>query len=171
MSSHPESGFTLVELVTVVAVAAVLTAIALPSFQGTMRSNRVATTTNEVLASLAFARSEAIRSTRFSSVCGSQAGTACDGEWTQGWLVFADRDGDGQLESNDTVLRFGQGNPKLSVGNPSGDVVTFDARGRRLSNADQVVVLQPDECGEQPLRRTLTINASGQIRVQRGDCE
>ena len=133
MSSHPESGFTLVELVTVVAVVAVLAAIALPSFQGTMRSNRVATSTNEMIATLAFARTEAIRSTRFSSVCGSQAGTACDGEWTQGWMVFADRNGDGLLDADDTVLRFGQGHPTLSVENPTDDVVTFDARGRRMS--------------------------------------
>ena len=162
----------MVELVTVVAVAAVLTAIALPSFQGTMRSNRVATSTNEMLASLAYARSEAIRSTRFTSVCGSQAGAACDGQWTQGWMVFDDRDGDGLLEAGETVLRFALGNPKLSVANPAGGVVTFDARGRRTNAADQVVVLQPDgDCGEQPLRRTLTINPSGQVRVLRGACE
>lgn len=170
MSSHPESGFTLVELVTTVAIAAVLAAIALPSFRNTLRSNRVATSTNEMLASLSYSRSEAIRSARWASICGSAAGTACDGTWTQGWLVWSDSDGDGVLETGETVLRFSQGNAKLAVTAPAGDVITFDARGRRMSAADQTVVMQPDECGDQPLRRTLNVNATGQVRIDREAC-
>lgn len=61
MSLRRQNGFTLVELMVTVAVLAILSTIAYPSFQSTIRSNRVATTTNELIASLALARSEAIK--------------------------------------------------------------------------------------------------------------
>lgn len=64
MSLRRQNGFTLVELMVTVAVLAILSTIAYPSFQSTIRSNRVATTTNELIASLALARSEAIKNTR-----------------------------------------------------------------------------------------------------------
>ena len=63
MSLRRQNGFTLVELMVTVAVLAILSTIAYPSFQSTIRSNRVATTTNELIASLALARSEAIKNT------------------------------------------------------------------------------------------------------------
>ena len=74
MSKRQVTGFTLIELLVTISIMAILLTIALPSFQGSMRSNRVATTSNELLASLSLARSEAIRSTRGGGVCASADG-------------------------------------------------------------------------------------------------
>ena len=44
MFKRPITGFTLIELLVTITIGAILLAIALPSFQGSLRSNRVATT-------------------------------------------------------------------------------------------------------------------------------
>lgn len=162
-------GFTLIELLVTISVMAILAALALPSFQQTLRSNRVATTTNELLASLALARSEAIRNTHGAAMCPSADGASCGTDWGQGWLVWGDLDGDGTLDSGETVLRFSKLSPRISATGPSG-VIGFDGRGRRESSTDQTLVLKPDECGGQPLMRSVVITPTGQVRTTRSDC-
>lgn len=160
-------GLTLVELIVTLAIAGILMALALPSFQGTLRSNRVAGSTNQFIASVVLARSEAIKNTRGAGLCASADGSTCQAgsNWTGGWLVWADVNGNGTFQpGTDTVLRFLQGNPKVTVTGPAAaDAIRFDPRGR-IVGAEQSVVLQPDACGSRPLRRTLTVGATGQIR-------
>ncbi|WP_430389207.1 GspH/FimT family pseudopilin [Dyella sp. 20L07] len=61
VSATDESGFTLVELMITLAIAVVLVAIAVPSFRNITLSNRLTTTTNDVVAALNTARMEAIK--------------------------------------------------------------------------------------------------------------
>ncbi len=175
----PQRGFTLVELMVTVAVVAILAAIAFPSFESTMRSNRVATTTNELISSISLTRSEAMRNPNGAALCTSRTGEACDGEWSDGWLVWIDTDGDGELDSGERVVRFTQANSKLVfVGSSGGDDETakrirFDQRGRLRSDDahERTIEFEPQNCGAgQPLQRTLVIGPSGTPRVTKGDC-
>lgn len=167
MSGGQARGFTLIELMVAIAVAAIVLAIGLPSFQSSLRSNRVATTTNELLTSLALARSEAIRSTRSGSVCPSADGATCGTDWTKGWLVFADRNSNGTLDADETVLKYGVMNPRMTMTGAGN--IRFDARGRLASGGD--LVLKPDQCAGQLLQRTLEINGSGQIKAKKEACQ
>ncbi|ATB59140.1 Type IV pilus assembly protein FimT (fragment) [Xanthomonas citri pv. fuscans] len=86
-------------------------------------------------------------------------------------MAWSDTNGNGGFDAGETVLRYSTGNPSLVVQGPtSGTVIAFDARGRRRAAADQQVTLRPDQCGSQPLRRSLTVNASGQIRSKKETC-
>lgn len=169
MPSNRQTGFTLIELMVVLSVLALLLAMAWPSFQGSLRSNRIATTTNELVASVAMARSEAIRNTRGAGMCSSDDGTSCSGNWSGGWLVWADTDGDGALGDGETVLRYTQLNSAVAATGPAA-AVSFDSRGRRRAAADQALSLQPATCDGQLLRRAMTINAAGQVRVAKETC-
>ncbi|PPU40563.1 GspH/FimT family pseudopilin [Xanthomonas arboricola] len=171
MSFRRSTGFTLVELMIAIAVLAILLTIALPSFRGVIRSNRVASSANETLGLLSLARSEAIRNRRGGGVCGSASGTACDNNWGSGMLAWADTDGDGAFKGGDTVLRFVSIDPSLSNSGPSGTAISFDGRGRRLASSNQQITLQPTMCDGQPLRRTLVVNGAGQITSQKGTCQ
>ncbi len=170
MSSKWGRGFSLVELMITLVVLAVLAAIAFPNFQGTIRASRVSTATNDLLASLSLARTEAIKNAHGGGVCASVNGTDCDGStWGDGWLVWADSNGNGTFETTEQVIRVSQGSPAI-VGDSASLVVAFDGRGRRRGTTDQSISIHPDECGKLDLLRTVQISQTGQTRVVRGAC-
>ena len=170
MSGKRGAGFSLVELMITLVVLAILAAVVFPNFEGVMRSNRVATTTNELLASLSLARAEAIKNAHGAGVCASTAGAACDGaSWGDGWMVWADANGDGSFNAGETIVRISEGSPKVVAGTAN-LVIAFDSRGRRRSQAAQAISLRPDDCGGQALLRTVSINQTGQTKVAKGAC-
>ena len=68
---NSQSGFTLTELLAVIAIASILAALAAPSFRDMVRDNRVTAATNTFIAHLALARSEAITRRTTVALCRS----------------------------------------------------------------------------------------------------
>ena len=109
MRLHPRfQGFTLIELIVTLSIAAILLSVAVPSYQATVVNNRLATDANRLLADLALARSEAVKRGTRVTLCKSADGAACTtaGAWQQGWVVFNDLDNDAILDAGtETILR------------------------------------------------------------------
>ncbi|WP_426664593.1 GspH/FimT family pseudopilin [Rhodanobacter aciditrophus] len=85
-------GFTLIELMVTLAVLAILTMIAVPSFRDTIRRNRVNSASNALLADLGYARAEAIDRGQTVTMCPSANGTSCTSSgtaWGSGWMVYS----------------------------------------------------------------------------------
>lgn len=97
-------GFTLVEMLVVIAISAILIAAAVPSFQSLIASSRASSASGNLRSSLEFARSEAIRRNQNVTVCrtgnanaaelvlacSDAAAAGFDGnDWSSGWIVFA----------------------------------------------------------------------------------
>lgn len=84
------NGFSLIELMVAVAIAAILLGIAVPSFNNMLADNRLATQTNDVIGAVLFARSEAIRRNQTITFCrtDSAAANTCaaGANWTD-WIV------------------------------------------------------------------------------------
>lgn len=90
-------GFTIIELMTVIAVLGVALSIAVPGLQQFIMTNRLTSQLNQLSSSLAFARSEAVKQNQSVQVCVSSDGAQCDTtgvDWNKGWLVFVDRNQD-----------------------------------------------------------------------------
>ena len=99
------SGFTIIELMIVLAIAAILAALAAPSFTTIIQDNRLVTQVNELQAALGLARSEAIKTNNNVTTCRSSDGASCAGSWQNGWIVFIDNDAYGTVDIDDTILR------------------------------------------------------------------
>lgn len=66
-------GFTMIELMVAIAVAAVLIAVAVPSFRALTVSNALTTAANDLVGALNLARMEAIKLNASTQFCGSTA--------------------------------------------------------------------------------------------------
>lgn len=80
-------GFTLIELMMVVAISGVLLTLGLPSFSEMITANRITSQANSLVNALNTARAEAIR--RGAPVCVKRISTTAN-EWSAGWKVFVD---------------------------------------------------------------------------------
>ena len=131
-----QHGFTLLELMTALAVLAVLVAIATPSFKSFSANSRTSATANSLMNALAIARSEALHQSMPVAVCASDDAATCDTtDWGKGWIVFTDNSGTaGVLDSTDAVLQSWPapgGGVTVGLLNNTETYVRFDARGMK----------------------------------------
>jgi type IV fimbrial biogenesis protein FimT len=98
-SIHYGKGFTLIELMMTISIAVIVLTIGVPSFTQTINNSRLTTNINELVTSLNYARSEAVK--RNQPVTVRKTGA----QWESGWTIFTDLDGDGNQEAGDTLLR------------------------------------------------------------------
>ena len=132
-------GFTLIELMIGIALAAIIVSMAAPSFNSAMKNNKIVAETNELIADINFARSEAVKRSTPVVLCRSASPShttpTCSGNasnWSSGWLVFADTDADNDYDSAKDIL--------IRIGNPSDKSVTIKSN----NTADQELVYNPD---------------------------
>lgn len=104
-------GLTLVELLVTLAIVAIGAAIAAPSFRGMIADTRLSAQANDLLASLKYTRSEAVKRNARVSMCKKAGDNTCavtstaTAGWQGGWLVFVDGGVPGTIDGTDTILR------------------------------------------------------------------
>lgn len=101
-SRATQAGFTMVELLTVLAILGILIAIATPSMTQFIADWRVNSAVNSMARDFRAARAEAIKRSRPVVICRGNAGlTACANgtEWKGGWLMFVDNNFNGTYNS------------------------------------------------------------------------
>lgn len=105
-------GFTLMELVITLTIASILAVAAIPSFKSFVLDNRLTAQTNDLVADLAFARSEAIKRGRNVTVCVREAGAnTCNVTapvWHSNRLVWVDENNDGTIDTAEILRARGQ---------------------------------------------------------------
>ena len=148
----------MVELVVTVAVMAILAAIATPSMTAMINNSRVASQTEELVASLQLARVEAIRRNARVTICAGSAG-ACSGSATwSNWTVFG-RDNTLAVPADD-VIRDVAAYSSMQVTGPAAGVV-FKPSG--LIDAQQVVTVCMPTSNPSLNQRALTVMISGVV--------
>lgn len=97
------SGFSLIELMVVVAILAILSALAAPSFTPLMERWRVRDSAENLQSTLYYARSEAIKRSGNVIITKSADTGSCTSsgstQWNCGWVVFFDVNGNGMQDA------------------------------------------------------------------------
>jgi len=167
-----QTGFTLLELMITMAIAAILLTVAVPSFQTTISNNRLATQTNSLVTDINIARSEAAKRGTGVVLCSSSNPNAptptCVGAgnaWTGGWLVFVDADSSGAFNAGDPLIKVGQAIGGTATILTANTLNTFTYNGDGTSsiavNADFSIC---DDRGE-PFGRQVQIRPTGRPRL------
>lgn len=138
------------ELIITLTVIVLLVALALPNFQTLLNRNRLIGKTNDIVTAINLARSEAVSQGVAAGACPSLDGINCTaGAWNQGWIVWADTNGNAAFEVGEEV----RVNNTATSGNAA-EVVTVAASG----NINAGVVFTPLGMTNNAANATFTLN-------------
>lgn len=151
--SMKQDGFTLVELLVVVAVALILYSAAVPSMRDLIDGRRVRSAADELLAAMHLARSEAIHRAERVDL------QAADNDWRRGWTIFVDRNRNGQPDADDEIIAQHSALP-----------VALEVESRFLDNGRRYLAYHPsgrtrtDASAQQPQFGTIRLRLGDQRR-------
>ncbi|MDO8903745.1 GspH/FimT family pseudopilin [Hydrogenophaga sp.] len=163
-------GFTLIEMMVVVAMLAVLLALAGPSWTQLRTSTAVRTMVNDYTSSLYLARSEAVQFNSPVTVCPSDNGQNCtNSDLENGWIVILGLPADANPVIRQDTLPRDFIRSGFSTANRT---ITFLPNGQPLGLPLFSVRICPTTPGLETLSRNIVINQTGRVRLEQpGVCQ
>jgi type IV fimbrial biogenesis protein FimT len=156
-------GFTLVEMMVVIALIAILSTYAFPSLRYSILNNRITSKTNLLVNSLNYARSEAvIRGGKIGLVPADKTGL----DWSQGWEVVSN-----PTSTSPTVIKtFDFANDGIQITETNlKTAITYTSRGGVLeaqANPLFFNVCVKDRSRGDPYGRLLKIEPTGRVSLE-----
>lgn len=182
-------GFTLVELMVVVAVAVLITALALPSFTDFIQRFQIDRYAANLRGTINNARQQALRTGLETVVCKriplqNACSTVAGDGYQNGWIVFHDQtaaftataastDRNRIFDPTETLIQATDGTtanfrtqsfPVASTNNPP---IAISSQGLSLANGNVcIMVCAANGCGARPNNRYVIVSQSGHVRVE-----
>src|SRR6266567_7611663 len=152
------SGFTVVEMLTAVAIFGILATVAVPSFSSLIASQRASAMATDIYVALVESRSEAVK--RNVNVTLAQS----SGGWHAGWMIQAPDPNNGSntltLESHSVATGTGISGP---------DNVVYQSSGRVQGTSAPCFGITATQ-GSSSAQKWVTIDLSGRPLVKTSSC-
>jgi type IV fimbrial biogenesis protein FimT len=151
-TARAQAGFTLVELLVAITIAAILIGIAVPSYRDATLNSRLAAISNQLTATARLARSEAFKRNASITLCASDDGSSCSGTttWHTGWVLRL---------GNGTVLAAQGAAPSGFRVNASTGAFLFNPRGFGTTSGSFTICRKTPSVGSQ--QRVVTVDTTG----------
>ncbi|HYD79733.1 MAG TPA: GspH/FimT family pseudopilin [Paucimonas sp.] len=147
------AGFTLIEVIVTLTIAAVLTVLAAPSFKNLITSQRLKTASFDLVTNLTLARSEAIKQN--GNVTITPVSTS---NWADGWTV----------SGSGGTIRTQAAYSKITITGPT--TLVYDRNGRTTTGAESSFQLSDSDSGSTVQSRCVKVNLIGQPVSKLGSC-
>ena len=180
--THAQHGFTLIELMVTIALLAIIMSLAVPSFQQTIASTKLTSTSTDLYSSLLQARADAISQGERMTVCKSSDGSSCivgtKTTWSIGWITFVDstRSVNPTVDAGETVTYIVQATDPAITVSGNGSLVNYvsfsaDGKSKQISGGFQSGTIRicssSSALSDDKRARDLEINIAGRVTIKK----
>ena len=173
-SNQAARGFTTVELLVTLAIAAIVLGLGIPSLRDFMTANRLTSNVNSMVALINYARSEAIARNQVVVICPKTNGadTCVNSQYWAEYeiLAFVDTNANNQRNSGEPILKTIPAMDSTSSifrMNKSGShqYMTFETLGYSRETATISIYNEGDAAYQFKYGRTLCVSKPGRVRA------
>jgi type IV fimbrial biogenesis protein FimT len=173
-----QAGYTLIELMVVVAIVGILSAVAVPNFSQMMQRQRVDSQVSALVSAMRSTRAEAVKRGQQVTLCPTNNPNdnlpVCatgNPDWSRGWVVFVDNGPNMRtLDPGETIINVQQAfEGSGGVTNSTLDSMVFLPSGLPMGGVQSSFVVRPEGSGAaaSPLVRNIVLSAPGRVRIDK----
>lgn len=106
MNIQKQFAFTLIEVMVTLVIVVILVTIGLPNWTNFLLNNQLTSQTNSLVATLNFARSEAITQNRAINITAIDPAADNNNEWGKGWEIWLDKNNDPNIDDDEIIRKI-----------------------------------------------------------------
>ena len=131
-----QKGYSLIELMTTIAVASILITVAMPGMQSFRMNSHMTGEVNDLVSAMHLARNTAITVNSRVTLCASSDGDNCGSTaWDEGWIVFIDLDRDQSVDPGETIVGVGTDTDGITISSTQfSNFLVYRPNGRAMKN-------------------------------------
>lgn len=163
-----QTGFTLLELISTLAIVAILI-FSLPGISAALiYSNKVSVAVNKVAGDMAYARSEAVMRNQNVELCKTLNGIDCirTNHWESGWMIFVDENRNRKHDNFEEILKYQPALDTVNItyrGSSSSHYIRFRSDG--ATGVNGTFAFCSDNKGQ--YKRALILFRTGRLRLSK----